>query len=98
MTSLRFTRLTCQFLVLTYNDHRFSTQCIHKTLNPVWNAVFDLTITQGSESEFIEAVCWDRDRFRKEYLGEFDLSIAELFSDGALSLDDPSNQVRHLIL
>lgn len=60
--------------------------------------MFDVTITQGSESELIEAVCWDRDRFRKEYLGEFGSSIAELFSDGVLSLDDPNNQVRPLIL
>jgi len=98
MTSSLFTRLTCQFLVLTYNDHRFSTQCTHKTANPVWNTVFDVAITQGLESEVIEAVCWNRDHFRKEYLGEFASSIAELFSDGALSLGDPNNEVCPLIL
>ena len=62
-------------------------------MNPVWNAVFDVTITQGAPSELVDAVCWDRDRFRKDYLGEFGLSIAEIFPDGAMSLDDPVNQV-----
>jgi len=41
----------------------------------------------------LEVVCWDQDRFRKEYLGEMGVSITELFSGGALSLDDPINQV-----
>lgn len=80
--------------MLTYHDHKFSTQTVYKTLNPTWNAVFDLTITQSAESELIEGVCWDRDRFRKDYLGEFELTVGELFSEGVLSLDDPSNQVR----
>ena len=79
--------------MLTYHDQRFSTQTAHKTLNPIWNAVFDITITRGAHSEFVEAVCWDRDRFRKDYLGEFGLSIAEIFPDGAMRLDDPGNQV-----
>jgi phosphatidylserine decarboxylase len=79
--------------VLTFNDQRYSTQAISKTVNPTWNAVFDVTITQGERSEVIEAVCWDRDRFSKKYLGEFGLSIAEIFPDGVVSLYDPSNQV-----
>jgi hypothetical protein len=44
----------------------------------------------------IEAVCWDRDRFRKEYLGEFCLSVPELFPEGAMRLDDPANEVSSL--
>ena len=86
--------LTCQFLVLNYNDQKFSTQTASKTVNPIWNATFDLIISQSAESELLEAVCWDKDRFRKEYLGEFGLSIAEVFSEGVLSIDDPNNQVR----
>lgn len=85
--------LTCQFLAFTYNDQKFSTETAHKTINPIWNATFDLTISQGAEAELLEAVCWDRDRFRKEYLGEFGLSIAELFSEGIYSIDHPDNEV-----
>ena len=50
-------------------------------------------VVPGAESEILEAVCWDRDRFRKEYLGEFNFDIFELFAEGATSLNDPSNEV-----
>jgi len=80
--------------MLTYNDQKFTTQTIPKTTNPVWNAIFDVTITPGPQSEFLEAVCWDRDRFRKDYLGEFNQTISDLFPEGPMRLDDPNNEVR----
>ena len=30
----------------------------------------------------LEGVCWDKDRFGKDYLGEFDCSIEEMFVNG----------------
>lgn len=30
----------------------------------------------------LEVVCWDKDRFRSDYMGEFDLPLQELFADG----------------
>jgi len=93
VTSQVWLVLTYQFLVLRYNDQRFSTQTASKTLNPVWNETFQVTIAHGAESELLEVVCWDKDRFGKDYLGEFCLNIGELFTEGALSIDDPSNQV-----
>jgi len=51
----------------------------------------------SSGSEIIEGVCWDRDRFRKDYLGEFSLSVSELFNEGVYNLDDPENQVKFFI-
>jgi phosphatidylserine decarboxylase len=59
----------------------------------VWNAVFDVTITQGAESTLLEGVCWDKDRFSKDYIGEFSSNIADLFSEGVHVLEDPNNQV-----
>ena len=79
--------------MLSYNDQKFSTQTASKTVNPNWNVSFDVGITQGCASEVVEAVCWDRDRFRKEYLGEFCLNIYDLFPDGPLDLNDPENEV-----
>lgn len=29
----------------------------------------------------LEAVCWDRDRFGKDYLGEFDVAVEEIFAN-----------------
>jgi phosphatidylserine decarboxylase len=85
--------LTCQFLALTYNDQKFSTHAVPKTVNPTWNASFDVSLIHGCVSEVIEAVCWDRDRFRKEYLGEFCLNVYDLFPGGPLNLNDPANEV-----
>jgi phosphatidylserine decarboxylase len=81
---------------LTYNDQRFSTQTIYKTLAPVWNAVFDVAINPGLGSGVLEAVLWDRDRFKKDYLGEFSINLTDLFPNGALTLDDPTNEVPSL--
>lgn len=30
----------------------------------------------------LEVVCWDKDRFGKDYMGEFDIALDELFADG----------------
>ena len=58
-----------------------STHAISKTLNPEWNVTFDLPIV-GLESLLLEAVCWDKDRFGKDYLGEFALPLDEIFANG----------------
>ena len=55
--------------------------------------MFDIVLSQTG-SDIIEAVCWDRDRFRKDYLGEFSQNIFDLFKEGVYSLDDPENDVR----
>ncbi len=73
-----------QYLVVTLGDAKQSTPTISKTLNPEWNVSFDLPII-GVESLLLEAVCWDRDRFGKDYLGEFDVAVEEIFPDGQIS-------------
>ena len=70
-----------KFLVVSLGDARESTPTITKTLNPEWNVSFDLPIV-GSQSLLLEAVCWDKDRFGKDYLGEFDVALEEIFSNG----------------
>ena len=32
----------------------------------------------------VECVCWDRDRFGKDYMGEFDIAVEDIFSDGKI--------------
>lgn len=29
----------------------------------------------------LDAVCWDKDRFGKDYMGEFDVALEEVFAD-----------------
>ena len=37
----------------------------------------------NTNSLLLECVCWDKDRFGKDYLGEFDLALEELFTNEA---------------
>lgn len=76
---------------MTLGDAKQSTPTISKTLNPEWNVSFDLPIV-GAESLLLEAVCWDRDRFGKDYLGEFDVAVEEIFSNGQVSQNVSSMQ------
>ena len=74
-------RIYPQYLVVTLGDAGESTHAISKTLNPEWNVTFDLPIV-GLQSLLLEAVCWDKDRFGKDYLGEFALPLDEIFANG----------------
>lgn len=30
----------------------------------------------------LECICWDHDRFGKDYLGEFDIALEDIFEEG----------------
>lgn len=67
--------------MVTLGESGESTPAISKTLNPEWNVSFDLPIV-GLQSLLLEAVCWDKDRFGKDYMGEFALPLDEIFANG----------------
>ena len=73
-----------KYLVLRLGDTYQSTPTIMKTLNPEWNVSFDLQIV-GAQSLLLEAVCWDKDRFGKDYLGEFNIALEDIFANQQLS-------------
>ena len=68
-----------QYLVVTLGTARQSTPSISKTLNPEWKVTFDLPI---SGVPLLECICWDKDRFGKDYMGEFDIPVEDIFSNG----------------
>ncbi|KAI9845164.1 MAG: hypothetical protein M1837_005049 [Sclerophora amabilis] len=68
------------FVVITLGDARSVTHAVNKTLNPEWQSRFDLPIL-GVQSLVLECVCWDKDRFGKDYLGEFDVALEEIFAN-----------------
>ncbi|KAI9767754.1 MAG: hypothetical protein M1840_005435 [Geoglossum simile] len=69
------------YLVVSLGDCRFVTHAVNKTLNPEWNVSFDFPLN-GSSISIIECVCWDKDRFGKDYLGEFKVPLDEIFIHG----------------
>lgn len=74
------------YLVLTLGDSRQATQYVPKTLNPEWNTIVQMPVS-GVRDLLLECVCWDKDRFGKDYLGEFDLTLEEIFSSDKTELE-----------
>ncbi|KAG0652832.1 Phosphatidylserine decarboxylase alpha chain [Hyphodiscus hymeniophilus] len=70
------------YLVLTLGDSKNATQSVPKTLNPEWNVTIQMPVS-GVNSLLLDCVCWDKDRFGKDYLGEFDLALEEIFANDA---------------
>ncbi|CRK36341.1 hypothetical protein BN1723_004210 [Verticillium longisporum] len=67
------------YLVLTLGEAKVVTHEIPKTLNPEWNVVEEMPVT-SPESLILDVICWDKDRFGKDYMGEFDVPLEELFT------------------
>ncbi|KAI9172370.1 Phosphatidylserine decarboxylase proenzyme 3 [Paramyrothecium foliicola] len=68
------------YLVLTLGDSRVATHSVSKNLNPEWNVVEELPIN-SINSLLLNVICWDKDRFGKDYMGEFDLALEEIFQN-----------------
>ncbi|KAK4225352.1 phosphatidylserine decarboxylase-domain-containing protein [Podospora fimiseda] len=68
------------YLVLTLGEAKHITHTESKTLNPEWNEQCQLPIN-GVQDLLLDVCCWDKDRFGKDYLGEFDLALEEIFAD-----------------
>jgi phosphatidylserine decarboxylase len=49
-------------------------------LNPEWNVTVQMPVA-GTNSLLLDCVCWDKDRFGKDYLGEFDLALEDIFAN-----------------
>ncbi|KAI1158325.1 phosphatidylserine decarboxylase [Nemania serpens] len=69
------------YLQLSCGETKFTTHCVQKTLNPEWNVICTIPIT-GADNLLLDCHCWDKDRFSKDYLGEFDLALEEIFANG----------------
>ncbi|KAI9742187.1 MAG: hypothetical protein M1818_004087 [Claussenomyces sp. TS43310] len=68
------------FLVLTLGDSRDTTQYVPKTLNPEWNHMCEMPVN-GINCLLLDCVCWDKDRFGKDYLGEFEILLEDIFAN-----------------
>jgi len=86
-------------VVVSLSKQRFQTPAIKKTLNPVWDPKdstfqFPIYLSLVESLGVLELVLWDKDTFRKDYLGEVSLPIEDWFKDGTpASFDDPKNEV-----
>ncbi|KAG4427451.1 hypothetical protein IFR05_017066 [Cadophora sp. M221] len=74
------------YLVLTLGDSKNATQYVPKTLNPEWNVTIQMPVN-SINSLLLDCVCWDKDRFGKDYLGEFDLALEEIFTGDKVEIE-----------
>ncbi|KAG0129346.1 phosphatidylserine decarboxylase-domain-containing protein [Tuber indicum] len=72
------------YLVLSLGDYRFQTEAIQKTLNPTWNDTFEMPLS-GVSTSTVECVCWDKDMFGKDYMGEFGATLEDIFLNGEVN-------------
>ncbi|KFX88241.1 hypothetical protein V490_07758 [Pseudogymnoascus sp. VKM F-3557] len=72
------------FLVISLGDTRDTTQYVPKTLNPEWNHLCDLPVS-STKDLLLDIVCWDKDRFGKDYMGEFEVALEDIFANGKVS-------------
>ncbi|KAI1344718.1 phosphatidylserine decarboxylase-domain-containing protein [Xylariaceae sp. FL0016] len=68
------------YLQLNCGETKFTSHCVQKTLNPEWNVVCTVPIS-GEANLLLDCVCWDKDRFSKDYMGEFTLALEEIFAN-----------------
>lgn len=45
----------------------------------------------------LECVCWDHDRFGKDYMGEFDIALEDIFADGQIRKEVRSSMTRRAL-
>ena len=74
------------YLILTLGDSKYATHSVAKSLNPDWNVTMQMPVT-GINSSLLYCVCWDKDRFGKDYLGEFDIALEDIFSGERTELE-----------
>lgn len=88
-----------RFVVASLSGIKHTTPVVKKTLNPVFQeseATFDFPIylSLAGRLGVLELVVWDKDRLKKDYLGETSLHLEDWFTEGSSkAYDDPENTV-----
>nr|CAG8438384.1 15354_t:CDS:10 [Entrophospora candida] len=80
------------YVTLYIEDSTYHTQVVNKELNPRWNATFEHRINQDKPPEAIYFTCWDKDVFGKDYMGEFDILLKELWGNGIVGYNHELNK------
>ncbi|KXN64569.1 C2-domain-containing protein, partial [Conidiobolus coronatus NRRL 28638] len=68
------------FVVIKVEGGRVQSGKQMKTLNPEWNEILDLVPDWSRFPTTIKMVCWDWDRFGRDFMGEVKVSMKSLFN------------------
>ncbi|CAN6634700.1 phosphatidylserine decarboxylase proenzyme 2 [Trichomonascus vanleenenianus] len=91
--------VNCPYVVVRCNHYRFSTHAANKTQEPEWNTEFVVPLARFNSEHGVSIKVWDKDRIRKNYIGEVLIELDEIFpAFKALPKDDPANKPRWIPL
>ncbi|KAI9207931.1 phosphatidylserine decarboxylase-domain-containing protein [Polychytrium aggregatum] len=80
------------YAILKLGDQSHKTQVINKTVQPTWNASFDLIVTSVLHFSTIQITVWDKDFIGRDFLGQITIPIVDFQSYfPVLPFDDPKN-------
>ncbi|KAI8050436.1 C2 domain-containing protein, partial [Syncephalis plumigaleata] len=71
--------LSDPFLKFKLGEQKHSTHVCLETLSPTWDDKFDLVLPVSKPPTHLVIVCWDKDRFGRDFMGEIKIPIADLF-------------------
>ena len=89
-----------RFVVVSVLNTRHHTPVAKRNVNPTYSAKeatfdFPIYLSLAEKLGVVELVIWDKDTFKKDYLGEYSIPLDDWFrDDNAYAFDDPNNTVR----
>ena len=95
-------RVIDSFVVVSVLNNRHHTPVAKRNVSPTYNAKeatfdFPIYLSLAEKLGVVELVIWDKDTFKKDYLGEVAIPLDDWFrDDNAYPFDDPNNKVRPL--
>ncbi|RHZ44097.1 hypothetical protein Glove_759g11 [Diversispora epigaea] len=80
------------YITINIGDETFNTQVIDKNLNPVWNASFDHKLDPQNPHNEIQFICWDKDIFGHDYMGEVTVNLFNFWEGNDIGYFNESNK------
>ncbi|RCH82904.1 hypothetical protein CU097_004396 [Rhizopus azygosporus] len=76
------------YVVLRVNHKKYKTKAIEQTLDPEWNAHFDIKVAPKKTPTLLSFTVWDKDTFGRDFLGELTIPFKNIFDRNAHGLSD----------
>ncbi|CEG70822.1 hypothetical protein RMATCC62417_06647 [Rhizopus microsporus] len=82
------TKLDSQIPMLCLDHKKYKTKAIEQTLDPEWNAHFDIKVAPKKTPTLLSFTVWDKDTFGRDFLGELTIPFKNIFDRNAHGLSD----------
>ncbi|CAO3630750.1 unnamed protein product [Mucor hiemalis] len=76
------------YVVMRVNHKKYKTKAIKQTLDPVWDAHFDIKVAPKKTPTLLAFTVWDKDTFGRDFLGEITIPFKNIFDRNAQGVSD----------